>query len=570
MQADNGHPITVDIRKFLVDAFSDEELTTLCFDYFRDVHDKFTLGMTKGQKVQLLIEHCERHDSISNLLAAIQRARPEQYRLRFPQVARPQAKPSQRARDPRQIFISHAHEDAEFAHRLASDLKQRGWYVWITPDSIRPGEKWVEAIERGLAESGVFVLVITSAATKSNWVRSESNVAIELEHHGHLRFIPLNVERCEPPLLWTGYQSVSFGDHYEHGLTELTTELMQTSYSLLEKSSTLPERPQTANESDEKKDKWVPVPLLVPMPPLDHIAKTPATFPRIVSKATSFLRRNPLFVAGISILVLVSVVLVGVTVMNYLVIPIIRLPGAANPPQPTKVPSPTKDLGIAQAIQTLRPTTTGGPPTSEDDSMVNIPAGNFLMGCGPTYETVYVDAYSIDKYEVTNAQYAQCEDAGVCSIPKEKSSRTRSSYYGDPAYSNFPVINVDWDQANTFCKWKGKYLPTAAQWQEAARGASDTRTYPWGEQAVSCKVANYKGCVGDTTAVGSYPDGASPYGVMDMAGNVWEWISEKGGNLGGSWHPTSSDVRVCSKAGNNSPPWYGDTNGIRCASSPKS
>jgi CheY-like chemotaxis protein len=227
MQGRSNLPATEDIRQFLSEAFDDEEIITLCFDHFRPVHNDFATGMTKRLKIQLLLDYCQRYDVISNLLAAIQKARPEQYEKQFPQNPQVQVPPevSKPQRDPRQVFISHADEDAEFAHRLASDLQQRGWRTWNAPDSIRPGEKWVEAINRGLEESGVFTLVLTPAAVKSRWVQSETYVAIGFEHEGHLKFIPLDVERCDLPSLWTVYQRVPFRGHYEDGLAKLCGEL---------------------------------------------------------------------------------------------------------------------------------------------------------------------------------------------------------------------------------------------------------------------------------------------------------------------------------------------------------
>lgn len=216
------NPPTADIRQFLTEAFSDDDLATLCFDFFPQVSDDFTAGMTKRQKIQLLLDYCQRHDAISNLLAALERTRPEQFKGRFPQSPHVDVSPEPVAivRDPRQIFISHAHQDADFAHRLADDLRARGWRVWITPESIRPGEKWVDAINRGLEGSGVFVLVLTPAALKSRWVRDETNATIESEHEGCVRFVPVEAERCDVPPLWRTYQRISFQD-YARGLTSL-------------------------------------------------------------------------------------------------------------------------------------------------------------------------------------------------------------------------------------------------------------------------------------------------------------------------------------------------------------
>ena len=174
--------------------------------------------------------------------------------------------------------------------------------------------------------------------------------------------------------------------------------------------------------------------------------------------------------------------------------------------------------------------------------IVLIPAGSFQMGCDPNHNqgnlcdgdnplhTVHLDTYQIDKNLVTNAQYAQCVTAGGCTVPSDTSSSTHISYYGNATYSNYPVIWMTWNQASAFCSWTGKRLPTEAEWEKAARGSSDTRPYPWGDTAPNCTLANFKNstgdCVGDTTAVGSYPSGASPYGVLDMAGNVWEWVND--------------------------------------------
>ncbi|NPV87100.1 MAG: SUMF1/EgtB/PvdO family nonheme iron enzyme [Anaerolineae bacterium] len=191
---------------------------------------------------------------------------------------------------------------------------------------------------------------------------------------------------------------------------------------------------------------------------------------------------------------------------------------------PTMTPTATPTLGVGSTM------------IAEKDGMelVYVPAGEFAMGSeeGESDERpvhrVYLDAYWIDRTEVTNAMYAKCVQDGACDEPKSRGSATRSDYYGNSRYADYPVINVDWFMADAYCRWAGRRLPSEAEWEKAARG-TDGREYPWGDGAPSCDLANYDAgnyCVGDTSAVGSYPEGASPYGALDMAGNVWEWVAD--------------------------------------------
>jgi len=195
-----------------------------------------------------------------------------------------------------------------------------------------------------------------------------------------------------------------------------------------------------------------------------------------------------------------------------------------------KPPTPTPT-----ATQTVTPNTLGFGSTqiSQVDGMpmVFVPAGEFSMGSDDNGETekpvhtVYLDDYWIDQTEITNAQYAKCVNAGGCTAPSKTSSYSRDSYYGNSQYDDYPVLWVDWNQARDYCQWAGRELPTEAQWEKAARG-TDGRTFPWGNDGPNATLANYNDSQGDTTAVGSYPDGASQYGALDMAGNVWEWVAD--------------------------------------------
>jgi formylglycine-generating enzyme required for sulfatase activity len=150
---------------------------------------------------------------------------------------------------------------------------------------------------------------------------------------------------------------------------------------------------------------------------------------------------------------------------------------------------------------------------------------------------VILDAYWIDQTEVTNVMYAKCVADGVCKEPFDKSSFTRSSYYGNSKFNDYPVIYVDSNMAKSYCEWRGDKLPSEAQWEKAARG-TDGRIYPWGDN-IDCSFANYYWvspdyllwktqhyCAGDTTRVGSYEGGKSPYGLYDMIGNVSEWVAD--------------------------------------------
>ena len=167
--------------------------------------------------------------------------------------------------------------------------------------------------------------------------------------------------------------------------------------------------------------------------------------------------------------------------------------------------------------------------------MALIPAGCFDMGDhfgeGTPDElpvhNICISAFHMGVHEVTNARYAECVDAGQCSAPVHSSSATRDSYFGEPAYDDYPVIYVSWFDAAEYCAWVGQRLPTEAEWEYAARGGLEGKRYPWGDDIIGSD-ANYWSSGdtdgNDTRPVGSYS--ANGYGLFDMAGNAWEWVSD--------------------------------------------
>jgi formylglycine-generating enzyme required for sulfatase activity len=167
--------------------------------------------------------------------------------------------------------------------------------------------------------------------------------------------------------------------------------------------------------------------------------------------------------------------------------------------------------------------------------MLFIPAGEFLMGSSDADQlareeekpqhTVYLDAFRIGKYEVTNALYKKCVDAGKCSVPAGWANRTFPA-----GKENHPVVGVQWSDAAGYAQWAGGRLPTEAEWEKAAcwdEAKSIKRIYPWGD-VFDDRKANTSGYgVADTIPVGTLsPQGDSPYGASDMAGNVHEWVAD--------------------------------------------
>ena len=195
--------------------------------------------------------------------------------------------------------------------------------------------------------------------------------------------------------------------------------------------------------------------------------------------------------------------------------PMTATPASTQTPQPAATPETVKISSMDGMTQIFIPTGTvymGGLDVLRDSD--EIPA-----------HKVMIDAYWIDQVEVTNGMYGLCVEAGTCRLPLKLNSDNRFDYFENPEFQDYPVVQVAWYDANAYCQWTGRRLPTEAEWERAARG-DDMRTFPWGDEPPNANNSNSLNTVGDTTRVGSYAEGASPFGALDMAGNVWEWVAD--------------------------------------------
>jgi formylglycine-generating enzyme required for sulfatase activity len=263
-------------------------------------------------------------------------------------------------------------------------------------------------------------------------------------------------------------------------------------------------------------------------------------------------------------------------------------------PKPTEPPTAQTDLAAtatptqAGPSPTPYPTNTSRPaatPTSGPSNKPNtayVPGGEFILGSdtGNEDETpqqeMFIDSFNIDLYPVTNAEYKEFVDATGHEPPRKWEGGAFPEGTAD-----HPVVWVNWHDAQAYAEWAGKRLPTEMEWEKAARG-TDGRVYPWGDAFDAAKCNSRESAVKGTSPVGSYPEGMSPSGAFDMAGNVWEWTADwyeaYRGSLyelgrygeqykvlrGGSWYDGQDLVRTTTRKSFDPNQGF-STIGFRCA-----
>ena len=332
------------------------------------------------------------------------------------------------------------------------------------------------AINRGLEESGVFVVLLTPEAVRSKWVRRETDMAVSLEHDDKLRVYPLSFKECRLPPLWRGYQFIDYSGEYRSSLNRFLRAL--DSGELLVETLQAPasEDPTKSKQQAELKPRPIPVPVQGKK-----------------KEKSSFLIPDP---------------------------PEIRI----------------------------------HPITRKE--MIRIPAGEFLYG--EKKEKLNLPEFWMDKTPVTNAEYALfVADKGV-----EPPNNWQGKEKPPKKISDHPVVYVSWHDAQDYAAWANCRMPTEQEWEKAARGL-DGRIYPWGPAWEENHCNTDEACIGTTSPVGQFsPRGDSPYGNVDMSGNVWEWTnswidSDKIRRVmrGGSWVGSHRSARVSYRGWNDPFNW---------------
>jgi formylglycine-generating enzyme required for sulfatase activity len=442
------------------------------------------------------------------------------------------------------VFLCNADQDQKAVLDLYRRLKNDGVDAWLPEEDLIPGTNREHGIRMAVHEADVVAVCLSNHFNQEGDQQKEVRIALEAakgKPEDQIFIVPVRLERCgisESLRQWqhvdlfetVGYEKLMRALHqHAHGIGITTLRFKKSQLPSVEKNKN--REPKSASSKKQSGNK--------PSVPLDAGA----------SQHTSK--------SGLNTTIIVALIgLVGTIIAALLTSPIIvKLiwPSTATPiVDMSTTPGPIVNLVSADTplnpvpADTLTPSTFSEPLIGKDGMrLIEIPAGEFQMGSKgnePDEEpvhTVYLDAFLIDRTEITNAMYALCVDSEKCNPPKAATSikqneSNNGAYYGNQKFDNYPVVYVSWTDAKTYCKWVERRLPTEAEWEKAANWDDEKKTkrlYPWGN-TIDCSYANYYGdgnnlCVGDTTPVGGYPAGASFYGVLDMAGNVSEWAADR-------------------------------------------
>jgi formylglycine-generating enzyme required for sulfatase activity len=444
---------------------------------------------------------------------------------------------------PLRVFLCYASDDRPKVRALYKRLVAQGVDAWLDKEKLLPGQNWREVIPQVVKKSDVVIVCLSkSSISKEGYVQKEIKFALDLadeKPEGTIFIIPLCLDECEVPARLGDLHWVSLFD--KGGYKKLLEALQRRAESL--RISPIEAHGDFSNfESEDDPSHPDPEPEIKPDQPAGD--PTEKKHPRR--------EWNPTITAAlIGAAATILAALLGFEPLVRQFMPASTptvAPASTATSEPTATATPpftARPSATATSTPTVELTPTPIPQVTtlpayvileKGAQMVLISSGTFTMGSNtgnpdekPVHQ-VSLDAFYIDKYEVTNRLYQACAKAGGCLPPASLRSNSRPSYYSNPQFDQYPVIWINWEMAQTYCEWRSgdpqhkTRLPTEAEWEYAAR-SKDGRTYPWGE-GIDKTRANYNENVGDTTAVGSYTNGKNVYGLYDMAGNVWEWVAD--------------------------------------------
>lgn len=474
--------------------------------------------------------------------------------------------------------------------------------TWLDEKSLLPGQDWRTKIEEAVEESDIVIICLSiHAITKEGHVQKELRYAreIALEKPDDTIFIiPLRLDECDVPrglrfYQWVDYYGENKDDSYNALVASLKLRYEQRlkieEEERIRKEEEIRKQFEYERESKIKEMEseairyeligdfwnasrlWYEIKRIDPLfPRADLKIKELEREIRLREKAKKILKvqeekedihgqpehqQEPkhffsklpsrtfriagLIVIGLLIFTLGANSLFQSQNLFATSTPTKLLP-SSTPTSPTATKSPTNSPTL-----TFTPAPELGSTMIGEDNMtlVFVPSSEFIMGSSGGHDTepihqVYLDAYWIDQTEITNSMYRKCVEANRCTPPSKISSHTNGNYYGNDEFDDYPVIYVSWHDADNYCSYVQRRLPTEAEWEKAARGTNGN-IYPWGNTFDGTKLnscdsncefvwANrgFNDNYADVAPVGSYPAGVSNYGVLDMAGNVWEWVND--------------------------------------------
>ncbi|MEP7199466.1 MAG: SUMF1/EgtB/PvdO family nonheme iron enzyme, partial [Chloroflexota bacterium] len=403
------------------------------------------------------------------------------------------------------VFLCHSSDDKPAVRDLYRRLLADGVDAWLDEEKLLLGQDWNLEIPKAVRASDVVIVCLSRGfVIKAGYGQKEIKLALDVaddQPEGAIFVIPLKLEECDVPDRLSRWQWGRLSE--PNGYDQLLRALRARANALGISLTPMPPAPAPQASSAAKRAVMMSASSIVSADMIDG---------KILSGLLGNDKRR------------FNAALIQIESLNKDAY-IRRLLEVIE--DYTKYPATTR-VAAGNALAYL------GDPR-EFDEMAPVPAGKFLYGENHEIRNI-ARPFHIGKYPVTNQQYKRFVDATKQAVPADWDKENRTYPLGKV---NHPVVHVTKNDAEAYCKWAGKRLPTEEEWERAARGI-DGREYPWGNEFDKDKTNTQESGIGGTSPVGVFLNGASPCGALDMVGNVWEWTANQYDKnsfvvRGGSW-----------------------------------